>query len=154
LLYGNERRREWRTLGRRRVAPRHVTGGQEFNQTRTITIFPMAGPGRATGFAPPCPPRPPRKPIGGTDRLSEHQEPNARQSKGWLPHHAGLADGRMRRCVGCGWAEKSLGYSARGNRDAKQRGCSRGDPRSTSDWGFEHHVHCVARPSSHDPEHV
>ena len=32
LLYGNQRRREWRTLGRCRVAPGHLTGGQEFNQ--------------------------------------------------------------------------------------------------------------------------
>jgi hypothetical protein len=33
LFYGNECRREWRTLGRCRVAPGHVTGGQEFNET-------------------------------------------------------------------------------------------------------------------------
>jgi Pyruvate flavodoxin/ferredoxin oxidoreductase, thiamine diP-bdg len=37
-------------------------------------------------------------------------------------------------------AEKSMGYSASGNRNAERRRCTRGDLRSASDWGFEHFV--------------
>src|SRR5208282_6631963 len=57
LLYGNECRRERRTLGRCRVAPSNVTDGQELNQTRITMIFP-GGRGRPTR---------PSKPIGGAD---------------------------------------------------------------------------------------
>jgi NAD(P)-dependent dehydrogenase (short-subunit alcohol dehydrogenase family) len=44
-FYGNKRRRKWRTLGRCRVAPGHVTDGQEFNQTRITDTTNQGQPG-------------------------------------------------------------------------------------------------------------